>query len=76
MKIEQREGCVPAQSDRRQINATSSKIKEGNEFREEREADLAKAGNSRDAYVTTVMELSAKLDEIGKHMRSSRRTRT
>ena len=48
------------------INSLASKIKEGTEFKQQQESELAKLGNTRDQYVTAVLDLAGKFEEIGK----------
>lgn len=48
------------------INSLQSKIKEGTEYKQSQETELAKLGNTRDEYVTAVLDLASKFEEIGK----------
>ena len=47
-----------------QINSLVSKLKEGTQFKTEREAELAKLGSSRDAYVNIIVELADKMEKL------------
>lgn len=49
-----------------QINSLVSKMKEAVEFKDAREADLKKTGESRDTYINLAVETATKLDELQK----------
>jgi hypothetical protein len=49
-----------------QINSLVSKLKEGAQYVQDREAEIKKMGGSRDAYVTSALELSDKMETIAK----------
>jgi aspartyl protease family protein len=49
-----------------QINSLISKLKEGTQYVQDREAEIKKMGGSRDAYVTSALELSDKMEAMAK----------
>lgn len=49
-----------------EINSLVSKMKEGIQYKDEREKDLAKLGSSRDAYVGAVLEVGDTVDKTQK----------